>query len=260
MRFVTAQESSALAGKLRANARRGHAEILDAVLGLGAQHYAQLLQDKLILPGQLFDQSPFVILVDRQKIPAVGAPRSWRELVKKVPGFLLIPDPRLSESGVGWLRAIFEMKALTVEEARQVTARVFPSWSAAYAAFLKGEGSAVWTYLSSEAYHRCANAKAGIVESRYEALPLSEGYPVHEEWFAQIVSPREGDARLGEFFKFLRSPKVQSEIPLRNWMFPAVAGIGLPECYQKLTTVKSWSSQLPGRAKDLQDWADRWSL
>lgn len=265
IKFVSSKGTSGLAGRIRRDAERNvaaakSAEPIDVVLGLEAHRYRELAKDQRVGGGRPFDQSPFALLVDRRQWPEKDWPKSWAEVTQIKKSFLLVQDPRLSEAGVGWLRAIFEMKAMDLKAAKKITARVFPSWSSSYSAFLKGQGRAIWTFLTSEAYHRCENAKNNIDDTDYLAMPMAEGYPVHEEWAALVSQVKAVHPQAQRFIDFLLSKRAQEEIPLRNWMLPVNAQAKLPDCYRKLSAVKKW---IPSDAFDpnhLKDWAERWSL
>lgn len=263
--FVSGKDHAGLAGRIRRDSERKVAVLnssatIDVVLGLESHRYRELLQDAKVAGGKAFDRSPFAMIVDRRQWPQKDWPKTWKDVAQAKTSFLIVQDPRLSETGIGWLRAIFEMKALSLEEAKKVTARVFPSWSSSYSAFLKGQGRAVWTFLTSEAYHRCENAKKNIAESEYLAIPLAEGYPVHEEWAALVVGAPSAHPQAQRFLDFVISKRAQEEIPLRNWMLPVNSEAKIPDCYQKLSSVKSWIPTDAFDPKKLKDWAERWSL
>lgn len=261
-KLVSTKENAGIAGRLRADKRR-HAvdDAFDVVLGMEASQYGAALEEKLVQPGRLFERGSFALIVDTQKLAEKDWPKTWAELPAKLSGKVVVEDPRLSAPGLGWLRTIFEMKALSPADAKKSVARVFPSWSSAYEAFLGGEGVAVWSYLTSEAYHRCQEEKSGKVGgvARYRALPLREGYPLVEEYVSLVTrdSPNTDAAR---FLDFVLSKTVQEKIPLMNWMFPADASVKLPSCYRALPKLVEWKAGSLPNAKDLRRWTDEWAL
>jgi thiamine transport system substrate-binding protein len=257
-KLVSTKENAGLLGRLRADRKRGARAAFDVVLGLEASQYGSALQEKLVDTGRVFDRGAFAIVVDTKKLAEKDWPKSWAEVPTKLAGKLLIEDPRLSAPGVGWLRAIFEMKAISTADAKKTVARVFPSWSSAYGAFLEGEGSAVWSYVTSEAYHRC-NEKKPEDRTRYRAIPLKEGYPVHEDYVAAVArAQRSPNAE--RFVDFVLSKTVQDKVGTLNWMFPADRGAKVPDCFSALPQVVEWNPGILPDAKDLRRWTDEWSL
>jgi len=262
VKFVSTKENSGLVGRLRADRKAKRADF-DLALGIEASQYGAALEEKIVQPGRVFDRGAFALIVDTHRFPEKDWPKSWTEVPVKLAGKVLVQDPRLSAPGTGWLRMIFEMKALSPAEAKRAVLRVFPSWSSAYSAFLAGEGVAVWSYLSSEAYHRCSEKKPEE-RARYRALPLT--YPVHEEYVAR-VSGLEGSVEqparatdAARFQDFVLSKVVQEKIPTLNWMFPADVTTRLPECYRALPRIIEWKAGSLPKAKDLRRWTDEWSL
>ncbi len=255
--FISTNDTASLWGRLLSDKRRGK-KGADLVLGLDFHQYKGALKEKIVNEGRLFDRAPFAIIVDTKKIPAEKFPKNWADLPSQMKSSILVEDPRLSSAGLGWLRTIFEMKALSLKDSRAVTARVFPSWTSAYKSFENGEAPSVWSYVTSEAYHRC-NAKSEEERTRYLALPLEEGYVVQEEWVAPIaLSPRNKNTQA--FVDFLLSNEVQEKIPTLNWMLPGIQNTKLPDCYKELTKVKSWVPSDALNPKNLSTWIDEWSL
>jgi thiamine transport system substrate-binding protein len=131
-----------------------------------------------------------------------------------------------------------------------------PSWSQAYGLFLKAEVPLVWSYTTSEAYHREKADKKGLLPSesernRYRALLFEEGQPLHIEGAFVVsrtlkkeearLSPLEFRAlrnRIQIFLDTLMSDEIQEAIPRTQWMFPARAGVRLPESFRQLPQPK----------------------
>jgi thiamine transport system substrate-binding protein len=120
-----------------------------------------------------------------------------------------------------------------------------PGWSEAYHLFTKGEAPIVWSYVTSQAYHR-AN---GDSKGRYVSVIPSEGTLTQEEGLVRLESHVRIDKTrvcLVKFEEFLKSAAVQREIPKTNWMFPSF----LPQA--------EWPSEFAGllplgfRARDVQ--------
>ena len=255
MVFVAPPGVSGILGSLK-SAKRQHLKSVDAVLGLEETQYKAALKDGLVEEGKLFEYGPYAFIADTQRFPESAWPKTWKEVPLKLSKKVFIEDPRLSSTAMGWLRAIFDLKLIDAGAAKEVAARVFPSWSSAYGAFLKGEASVVWSYQSSEAYHRC-NEKSDTDRVRYRAIPLEEGYPAQRE-FAAAVKGKSKEAK--KFLDFLQLPAVQNAIAGKNWMFPALAKAQRPECFKALPSWKILDVGSEFVSKDLTEWTDRWSL
>lgn len=251
--FVSTGENTGLLGELRRDKRRGKNHF-DMVLGLEGHNYQAALADKLVQAGWVFNESPFTIIVNRKLWGKAPLPTTWQEVPKAFAKKLLVQDPRLSQVGVGWLRSIFEAKLMSLADAKRVEQRVFPSWSSAYAAFAKEQGVAVWTFKSSEAYHRCHQ------EKDFVSVELKEGYPLHQEWLAVVAGAKASVEERNRFDKFMQSAAVQSAIPQKNWMFPGVRGTPLPDCFREISRTSPSLSPQALPLKTLQKWTDEWSL
>ena len=252
IQFITTDENAGLLGRLRADHRRRAKLRYDVVLGLENNQYHAALSEGLVTSGKVFDRSPFSIIADTQKFPASRWPRKWSELKLRMPHQLLIPDPRLSGPGAGLLRVVFQFQWISLADLRATVANVFPSWSAAYGAFSQGRGLAVWSFLSSVAYHRCAEKS-----DRYQAIPLAEGYPVHEEWVAGVARK---SASAEQFMTFVLSEPIQQKLPEMNWMYPVSDKVALPNCFPKMNSIKGVSNPMEPTGAEMQKWLDTWSL
>jgi len=90
----------------------------------------------------------------------------------------------------------------------------------------------VWSYTSSQAYHRMKESN-----STYQAVVFDDGNPLQVEGAIIVSSATEKAAvrKLAqEFISFLVSAEIQQLIPVRQWMFPAVEGIKLPPDFQSI--------------------------
>jgi thiamine transport system substrate-binding protein len=234
----------------------------DVVLGLDGQEKNWAKKKNLISDETLFEQSPFAIIVDSKKLPQSQWPKSWAQLLNSntFRSSLFVQDPRLSQAGLGWLRVLFEMNLGLPAQIQKIVAQTFPSWTAAYSKFSEGGSLGVWSYLSSEAYHRCQEKTDS---PQFRAIPLKEGYPVQEEWVARVSSSKKVEASK-KFIELVLSEDVQREIPLKNWMFPAKKTTPLPTCFGDLG--QNWISwKVPSSAEsidetDFQRRLDAWSL
>ena len=170
---------------------------------------------------------PFAFMIDREKLASlkIAEPKGLRDLLK--PEYrrkLVLSDPRTSTAGTGFLlltRAVLGAEAPEYwKKLRTQWLTLTPGWSEAYHLFTKGEAPIVWSYVTSQAYHR-AN---GDTKNRYVAVIPSEGTITQEEGLVRMDAHIRDDktrACLGKFEEFLKSSAVQREIPKTNWMFPS---------------------------------------
>lgn len=251
--FQDAGGLTSLLGRLRIEKRRGSAPSFDVVLGLDEASYQSALHEGLVTEGKNFEWSPYALIVDTQKLPPERWPDSWATLGKSLTKSVLIEDPRTSNVGLGWIRTFSEAKVQSAAQARKLVSRSFPSWSSAYEAFTKGRGLAVWSFVTSEAYHRCEEKS-----SRYRALPLKEGYPVHREWVAAVDGAVEWQREPTKaFVSLLLSKEVQQKIPHLNWMLPVDTTAELPPCFRELPSLKTWEAS-PEAGLKMNAWIEEW--
>jgi len=255
---VTPKGSSDLVGRLRSEKRRGCKSRIEIVLGLDSTALAVARAEGLVSDERVFDRGTFAFIADTKRFPKAQWPKSWKEVDAKLKGKALVQDPRLSSPGMGWLRAIYEMKALPEAAAKTLPLRVFPSWSSAYEAFMGGQGAVVWSYVTSESYHRCEE-KTPADRERYLAIPLEEGYPQVEEWIA-LTGVAKGRGKARELVELMMGPTIQAKIATTNWMMPASTAAKLPDCMKATTSIKAWSPSKPATPNEVKAWIDRWSL
>lgn len=185
-------------------------------------------------------------LLSREK----GAPPlQWQDLLK--PEFskkLILQDPRTSTPGFAWLWGAHQSRGAASADffkaLRNQWLTLTPGWSGSYSLFLKGEAPWVWTYSTSLAYHLEKQDP-----NSYQVHFFKEGNPIQVEGaFAVAASLKtpEDQERARQFLEFLVSEKVQAEIPLRQWMYPARKGVKLPRSFQKVPlppSILRWNPQ-----------------
>lgn len=173
----------------------------------------------------IFDYGYFTFIVDEEVRKAELFPKHWSEFFAELNGpRWILQDPRTSTPGFGFL-ALFESlnpSQKTWEKLKTRTLTYAPGWSESYAAFLKGSAPLVWSYTSSEAYHRSKD------ETRYRALIMKEGHPMQIEGVGIVRASPDADA----FLEVLFSKEIQEKIPTTQWMYPA----------RNVTLPASWSA------------------
>lgn len=151
---------------------------------------------------------------------------------------LALPDPRMSSLGLQWLNWI--ESSYPAESSRTPEGRdkillalkssihsVSASWSSAYGIFQSGQAPLVLSFVTSPLYHAIHENS-----ERYKNADLAKP-PVHIEYFGLLKSSKSTE--LGyTFAKYLLRSDVQSLIAQKNYMFPAVKDVPLPEKFQTL--------------------------
>jgi thiamine transport system substrate-binding protein len=172
-------------------------------------------------PYQPVDFGYFSVMVDMQKVQrhpdTFASFLADRQFAKS----FAAQDPRTSSPGMGllvWLRTISKDQKAFEEKLQDLKAQALTfskGWSESYGLFTKGEVKSVFSYVTSELYHRISEGT-----DRYRALRFVEGHPLQIEYAAYLKSTKKVELAK-EFMAFLLKPEVQKNIAQQNWMFPA---------------------------------------
>lgn len=236
-----------------------------------------------------FDYGVLAFVADTKKLPVSDFPKKWADLTKrKFKKALLLEDPRTSSPGFGFVWGSVHAAAaaagesfppVSTTEDHPATAKktkenfvefwsdlksqwltLAPGWSSAYALFLKEEAPLVWSYVTSEAYHRMMKGEAAET-GRYRAVIFEDGHPVQLEG-AAILKNAPGGARMKKlalkFLETLTSEEIQLRIPETQWMMPTRLATKLPPAFQALPAVNKRFSLGATREKldeVLTDWS-----
>lgn len=237
-----------------------------------------------------FDYGVLAFMADTKKLSVSDFPKKWSDLTKRrFKKALLLQDPRTSSPGFGFVWGSAHAAAAEAgesfppvsttaefpatpkktkenfaefwEDLKSQWLTLAPGWSAAYAMFLKGEAPLVWSYVTSEAYHRMMKGEAAE-SGRYRAVIFEDGHPVQLEG-AAILKNAPGGARMKKlsikFLEVLTSEEIQLRIPETQWMMPARLGMKLPPAFQALPEVKKRFPLNATREKldeVLSDWSE----
>lgn len=203
-----------------------------------------------------FDYGVLTWMVNEAALKKTGLPepKSWDELLsEKYRRMFLIQDPRASSPGLQLMLMSDELKKDSFSDFwkkfRPNWLTLASSWDDSYGLFLKGEAPFVWSYVTSEAYHRNENEKG------YHALGLKEGGPLQIEGAFMILGG-VGDPKMKklaqDFLSHLISVEVQKEVPGRNWMNPARKKTPLPKSFSQLPKVEGkLIRRSPDRIKEI---------
>lgn len=184
-----------------------------------------------------FDYGVFSFMVDRDELKRRGLaePKRLADLLRpEWKRGVILEDPRTSTPGLAFLlyaNAVGGEGFWRKFRAQWLT--LAPGWDGAYGLFLKGEAPLVWSYTTSQAYHDEHPEAKGGKQDRYRALVFEEGQPAQIEG-AALVKGAEGSPQAKALLEFLLSPEVQSRVARKNWMYPVVKGVKLPESFRRL--------------------------
>ncbi|MBS1961283.1 MAG: extracellular solute-binding protein [Bdellovibrionales bacterium] len=215
-----------------------------------------------------FDYGILAFIADTKKLSADDFPKKWKDLTKgRFKKSLLLEDPRTSSPGLGFVWGSMHAAAEAEGEAfppvsttednpatpkktrdrftefwsdlKSQWVTLAPGWGAAYGMFTKGEAPLVWSYVTSEAYHRMKGAEGD--RERYRAVVFEDGHPVQVEGAGLLKNAPGGAAmrkRAIEFLELLVSEEIQRQVPETQWMMPTRLGSKVPAAFQALPTVK----------------------
>jgi thiamine transport system substrate-binding protein len=211
-----------------------------------------------------FDFGFITLNYDSQGFGPDGPPRTWQGLVDPAnsgqmnrsiimlnpatssPGrnFLLLTIARFGEDGFLDFWRQLRPNILTVTG----------GWSEGYGLYSQGEAPMVVSYDTSPAYHRIFEGT-----DRFRSLPIDgEGYMQVE--VAGIVRGTQQLELAQRFIDLLVSPEIQGLIALNQFMYPAQAGVELPEGFQnpgaRVTRPVRLDSQLV--ADNFDRWLAQW--
>jgi len=210
-----------------------------------------------------FDHGIHAFIQDTQ-LP-LAAPRSLADLkdarfAKK----LLLQDPRTSTPGLGFL--FFTRERLGRDWPRYWSdisgqwLTLASGWDQAYGMFIKGEAPLVWSYTTSQAYHRLhGDPDSKARPARYHARVFEDAMPIQVEGAALVRGLQGEERRLAEqFLEFLISPEAQALIPEGNWMLPVRKGVALPPVFAELPKPRKWI-HLRADAGELKEVLAQWN-
>ncbi len=171
---------------------------------------------------------------------------------------VIVQDPRTSSLGqslLAWVGVLVpENEFLNFWTGFQPAfVTIAPGWSSAYGAFLKKECDFVLSYTTSPAYH--------VVEEKvdfYSSLSFTEGHFKQVEGVG-IVKQSKNKTLAKKWLAFLLSDRIQTALPLKQWMYPSVA-VTLPEAFQKLPPVKETTKLTKAAwATHRAEWTKQWT-
>ena len=188
-------------------------------------------------------------------------PASMNELLNspELDRSIIIQDPRSSAPGLGlllWFHARYGSDApAKLKQFKKKVLTVSRGWSEAYGLFTKGEAPIVFSYTTSEAYHRDAEKT-----DQFQALIFDDGHYITVETAAILKASTK--KLLGKrFVEFLTRESSQGIIASMNWMYPVtLATKGMPASYATIKKPRK-SLKIPSSGVDQnkESWTRDWS-
>ncbi len=177
-----------------------------------------------------YDYSHFAIIYNTES--SIPEPVSLEDLTDSIyKKKIILMDPRTSTPGLGFLAWTV---AVYGDDAVQYWKRLSPNlltmtagWSEGWGMFLQGEAPLVISYTTSPAY----NVETDN-DYRFKTLIFEQGHVQQVEALGVIKGAPNADGARA-FVDFMITQDAQNELPLTQWMYPAINGIELPKSYQE---------------------------
>jgi len=282
VKLVSVGEGAQILSRLKLDQKRGK-NIAHIVWGIDPETFGQLKNelDEIQIPKDFpvrkelaglklpvgfvpFDFGIYAFIQDTENLPLDQAPQDWGDLIS--PRFkkkILLEDPRTSTPGLAWVlaseTAFGKNEVLLYWKSLQANwLTLSPSWSQAYALFLKKQAPLVWSYVTSQAYHQ----ELGDKTNRYHAVLFTSGQPIQVEGISILKSAADFEKvkpLAQAFVNHVVSKESQSSLPKMQWMFPVRSDVVLPGSFKNLPQPKSLYSIFDslgndGRKEVLKRW------
>jgi thiamine transport system substrate-binding protein len=253
VKLVDAGDGGALVSRLKLEGKKTKA---DVVVGLDETLLHKARRDLGWTDFKAFDYGPFAFVYNKKRVQ--NPPASFDDLLDpRWKGEIVIQDPRLSTPGLGLLLWIIKAKGEEgawdyLKKLKGQIKVVSPNWDLAYGLFKKNQAKLVLSYWTSPAYH--------IQEEKtsdYAAAPFKEGHFVQTEYAA--VNPSSPQGQLArKFIAFLLSDEAQSQIPLKNFMYPVSTTAPVGEAFKQLGTPKKLEPFKEEEHRKIEGWLKKW--
>lgn len=209
--------------------------LLPEVLEAGKIQFAKVIQSSELPFFVPFDYAPMTFIYRKNEVPQ--PPQVLKDFLdSRFKSSLSLQDPRSSSPGLQFLAWIQQTQGERtekfLEELRPSIHSVSPSWALSYGLFKKGQSKFVFSYLTSLAYHLGVEG-----DDSYAALSLKNGHPIQVE-YAAIPKGCDNCELAQEFLSFMLEKESQEVIASKNFMFPVVEGVSVPEAFTKLPSLK----------------------
>ena len=174
-----------------------------------------------------FDWGYVAFVYDSEALP--NPPASLDDLLK--PEYrkkFVLEDARTSSPGKVFLHWVAAEKGdatrAYLQALKPQVLTVTPGWSEAYNLFLAGEAPMVLSYSTSPAYHLINENTTRYQAAIFSSLPRQVEY-------VSLVKNAPHPELAKRFVEFMLSEEAQQEVPLGNYMYPAVPSTPLPDAF-----------------------------
>ncbi len=201
-----------------------------------------------------FDYGPFAFVYDSKIV--THPPKTLDDLLEpQWRGQILLEDPRLSSTGLGFLLWVIKEKGEShaweyLLKLKPQIKLITPSWDLAYGLFKKNQGQLVFSYWTSPVYHIQEENRHDI-----KASPFINGNYLQKEYIMASSRPKNESLKR-KFFEFMMSDFAQNLLAEKNFMYP-VKKIKLPKAFDEIGTVKELPPLSP-TTDQIEQWVKRW--
>ncbi len=244
----------------------------DVVLGLAKSTFVKAKEEGLLVPykpngaknivenfvddeyyGTLFDYGGLAIIYDSQVMD--NPPKTFEEITN-YENILIIQDPRTSSTGQDfllWTIALYGDKWQDFwKRLKPAIKTITPGWSGSFGKLTAGEAPMMVSYASNEAY-----SYEYYGGTKYLTIIPEEGGYVQVEASA-LINKKNVNNLAKKFIDFTLTKEFQKEIPLNNWMLPAI-NVELPKSFEHYKTSEKYLSiKNEELVKNLEKWLNEW--
>ncbi|MFW5689346.1 MAG: thiamine ABC transporter substrate-binding protein, partial [Spirochaetota bacterium] len=204
-----------------------------------------------------FDWGHIVLNYDSEALP--DPPTSWEELLDpRLAESIILMNPATSSPGRNFLLMTIAVHGEDgyLEYWEQLAPNILTvtsGWSEGYGLYTQGEAPIVLSYETSPAYHIAYEDT-----DRYRNLIFdAQGYGQIE--FAGIVSGSRNVVNARRLMDFLLTETFQEEIPLNQFMYPAVDGVTLPGAFDQVEqATETLFIEVDRVDENFEGWIEAW--
>jgi thiamine transport system substrate-binding protein len=235
--LVDAGDGGSMINRLKIEGEKTRA---DVVLGIDENFLWRVKKDlNWNVKAVAFDHAPLSFIYNSKTM--LNPPRSLDDLLDaRFKGKIILEDPRLSTTGLGFLVWVIKEKGEKGEndtwdylkKLKTQLKLITPSWDLAYGIFKKNPLDIVFSYSTSPAYH--------IQEEKnedYKAAIFPNGHYEQKEYL--VLNPSSKHKELGKMWQeYLLSVEAQNLIIKKNFMYPVNDKVELTMAFKKIQRPK----------------------
>jgi len=181
---------------------------------------------------------------------------------------LVVENPATSSPGLAFLLASIEAFGEERWEAwwtelRANGVQVVEGWEEAYNSAFSGGGASEGTRPLVVSYASSPPAEVLYADPPLDEPPIGviDASCYRQVEGAGILAGTDHEAEAGKLIDFLLSERVQADVPLSMFVFPARSGVELPDLFVEHAARPAEVFELPAEEIDAnrEDWIDRWT-